>query len=62
MAKSNGLNQMKHYRTLSLDTPFTLEALETYCAALRAQQCLGDTAINCTYAVTLRVQIQEPIL
>ena len=55
-------NQIKHYRTISAETPFTLAELEAFCATLRAHNCDGDTCINANYKVTLNVRIDEPLL
>ena len=53
---------IKHYRTLSATTPFTLSQLESFCTTLRLHGIDGDQKIYCSYQVELSVKIDEPLV
>jgi len=53
---------VEHFRTLRARPPFTLNALEAFCATLRAHDVDGEQEIRCEYQVTLQVRIDEPLL
>ena len=53
---------VEHYRMLIARPPFTLNALEAFCATLRAHDVDGEQVINADYDIPLKVRIDEPLL